>query len=31
MSVDNFRKGTLAMAAMWDEYSRVVGGKGIDR
>jgi len=31
MSVENFRKGTLAMAAMWDEYSRVVGGKGIDR
>src|SRR3954470_23035090 len=23
MSVENFRKGTLAMAAMWDEYARV--------
>jgi acetylornithine deacetylase/succinyl-diaminopimelate desuccinylase-like protein len=27
MSVENFRKGTLAMAAMWDEYA----GRGIDR
>ena len=31
MSVENFRKGTLAMAAMWDEYARGGGGKGIDR
>jgi len=23
MSVENFRKGTLAMAAMWDEYARL--------